>query len=186
MRQPDVLPEFVKRFDSIVKKHGTEAGYYGHASVGCLHIRPLINLKNQEGIDRMVSISDEISDLVLEFGGSLSGEHGDGLVRSGYNKKMFGDKIYQAFKDVKNTFDPNNIMNPGKIVDSPSMTENLRYGTSYNTLPIKTGFSFEQENGFAAAIEMCNGQGACRKTTSGVMCPSYMVCLLYTSPSPRD
>tara|TARA_Y100000996_G_scaffold408426_1_gene387474 strand:- start:1436 stop:4333 length:2898 start_codon:yes stop_codon:yes gene_type:complete len=174
---PEVLPEFVKRFDSIVKKHGTEAGYYGHASVGCLHIRPLINLKNQEGIDRMVSISDEISDLVLEFGGSLSGEHGDGLVRSGYNKKMFGDKIYQAFKDVKNTFDPNNIMNPGKIVDSPSMTENLRYGTSYNTLPIKTGFSFEQENGFAAAIEMCNGQGACRKTTSGVMCPSYMVTL---------
>ncbi|MBA13136.1 MAG: anaerobic glycerol-3-phosphate dehydrogenase subunit C [Chloroflexi bacterium] len=172
---PEVLPEFVKRFDSIVRKHGTEAGYYGHASVGCLHIRPLINLKNQEGVDRMVAISDEISDLVLEFGGSLSGEHGDGLVRSGYNEKMFGPKIYGAFKEVKKTFDPNNIMNPGKIVDAPPMTENLRYGTTYNTLPIETGFAFEQEKGFASAIEMCNGQGACRKITSGVMCPSYMV-----------
>ena len=172
---PEVLPEFVKRFDSIVRKHGTEAGYYGHASVGCLHIRPLINLKNQEGIDRMVAIADEISDLVLEFGGSLSGEHGDGLVRSGYNKKMFGPKIYEAFREVKNTFDPDNIMNPGKIVDSPSMKENLRYGTTYNTIPIETGFDFDQENGFASAIERCNGQGACRKITSGVMCPSYMV-----------
>ena len=98
---PDVLPEFVSKFDKIVKKHGTEAGYYGHASVGCLHIRPLINLKEQVGIDRMVAISDEISDLVLEFGGSLSGEHGDGLVRSGYNEKMFGPEIYEAFREVK-------------------------------------------------------------------------------------
>ncbi|MDE0745702.1 MAG: FAD-binding oxidoreductase, partial [SAR202 cluster bacterium] len=92
---PEVLPEFVKRFDQIIKKNGTEAGYYGHASVGCLHIRPLVNLKNQEGIDRMVAISEEISDLVLEYGGSLSGEHGDGLVRSGFNRKMFGDQLYE-------------------------------------------------------------------------------------------
>jgi len=114
---PDVLPEFVSRFDKIVKKHGTEAGYYGHASVGCLHIRPLINLKEQVGIDRMVAISDEISDLVLEFGGSLSGEHGDGLVRSGYNEKMFGPEIYEAFREVKSAFDPNGIMNPGVLID---------------------------------------------------------------------
>jgi FAD/FMN-containing dehydrogenase/Fe-S oxidoreductase len=172
---PEVLPEFVRRFDAIVRKHGTQAGYYGHASVGCLHIRPLINLKTQDGIDRMVGIADEISDLVLEFGGSLSGEHGDGIVRSGYNEKMFGSKIYQAFKEVKKTFDPNNIMNPGKIVDSLPMKENLRYGTTYNTIPIETGFSWDKEKGFAAAIEMCNGQGACKKITSGVMCPSYMV-----------
>ena len=171
---PDVLPEFVRRFDSIVRKHGTEAGYYGHASVGCLHIRPLINLKNQEGIDRMVAISDEISDLVLEFGGSMSGEHGDGLVRSGYNEKMFGSQIYQAFRDVKTTFDPKRIMNPGKIVDSPPMTENLRYGTTYRTLSPETGFEFSEEGNFATAIEMCNGQGACRKVHGGTMCPSYM------------
>ena len=138
---PDVLPEFVSRFDKIVKKHGTEAGYYGHASVGCLHIRPLINLKEQVGIDRMVAISDEISDLVLEFGGSLSGEHGDGLVRSGYNEKMFGPAIYEAFREVKSAFDPNGIMNPGKIVDSPSMTENLRYGTSYSPQTPTPGLS---------------------------------------------
>ena len=171
---PHVLPEFVRRFDSIVRKHGTEAGYYGHASVGCLHIRPLINLKNQEGIDRMVAISDEISDLVLEFGGSMSGEHGDGLVRSGYNEKMFGSQIYQAFRDVKTTFDPKRIMNPGKIVDSPPMTENLRYGTTYRTLSPETGFEFSEEGNFATAIEMCNGQGACRKVHGGTMCPSYM------------
>ena len=172
---PDVLPEFVSRFDKIVKKHGTEAGYYGHASVGCLHIRPLINLKEQVGIDRMVAISDEISDLVLEFGGSLSGEHGDGLVRSGYNEKMFGPEIYEAFREVKSAFDPNGIMNPGKIVDSPSMTENLRYGTSYSPQTPTPGFNFHEEGNFSTAIEMCNGQGACRKVTGGTMCPSYMV-----------
>tara|TARA_B100002003_G_C14136205_1_gene546466 strand:- start:898 stop:2634 length:1737 start_codon:yes stop_codon:yes gene_type:complete len=172
---PDVLPEFVKRFDQIVKKNGTEAGYYGHASVGCLHIRPLVNLKNQEGIDRMVAISEEISDLVLEYGGSLSGEHGDGLVRSGFNRKMFGDQLYEAFREVKSTFDPQGIMNPGKIVDSPSMTDNLRYGTSYHTLNPDTGFAYRTEGGsFASAIEMCNGQGACRKVIGGTMCPSYM------------
>ena len=173
---PEVLPEFVSKFDKIIKKHGTEAGYYGHASVGCLHIRPLINLKNQEGIDRMKGIADEVSDLVLEYGGSLSGEHGDGLVRSGYNEKMFGSQLYQAFKDVKNTFDPKGIMNPGKIVDSPPMTENLRYGTTYNTINPGNGFGFNTEGGsLPSAIEMCNGQGECRKVTSGTMCPSYMV-----------
>ena len=172
---PEVLPEFVKRFDQIVKKNGTEAGYYGHASVGCLHIRPLVNLKNQEGIDRMVAISEEISDLVLEYGGSLSGEHGDGLVRSGFNRKMFGDQLYEAFREVKSTFDPQGIMNPGKIVDSPSMTDNLRYGTSYHTLNPDTEFAYRTEGGsFASAIEMCNGQGACRKVIGGTMCPSYM------------
>jgi FAD/FMN-containing dehydrogenase/Fe-S oxidoreductase len=173
---PEVLPEFVKKFDQIIKKNGTEAGYYGHASVGCLHIRPLINLKNQKGIDRMVAISEEISDLVLEYGGSLSGEHGDGLVRSGFNRKMFGDQLYEAFRGVKSTFDPQGIMNPGKIVDSQPMTDNLRYGANYHTLTRETGFAYRTEGGsFASAIEMCNGQGACKKVIGGTMCPSYMV-----------
>ena len=122
----------------------------------------------------MVAISDEISDLVLEFGGSMSGEHGDGLVRSGYNEKMFGSQIYQAFRDVKTAFDPKKIMNPGKIVDSPPMTDNLRYGSTYGTLSPQTGFAFAEEGSFATAIEMCNGQGACRKVHGGTMCPSYM------------
>ena len=172
---PEKLPQFVMRFDEIVKAHGTEAGYYGHASVGCLHIRPLIDIKKPDGVDRMVAIAEEISDLVLEYGGSLSGEHGDGLVRSPFNEKMFGGQLYQAFRDVKKAFDPDGIMNPGKITDAAPMTENLRLGPGYSTMPISTGFHFSEEGSFAHAIEMCNGQGACRKVLGGTMCPSYMV-----------
>ena len=171
---PEYLPDFVRRFDEIVTSHGTEAGYYGHASVGCLHIRPLINLKRQEDVDRMVAIAEEIGDLVMEYGGSMSGEHGDGLVRSWFNRKMFGDQLYDAFRDVKRTFDPNGVMNPGKIVDAQPMTENLRIGPQYSPLPLDTGFAFGSEGSFAHGIEMCNGQGACRKTLGGTMCPSYM------------
>ena len=172
---PEKLPEYVRRFDEIVREHGTTAGYYGHASVGCLHIRPLIDLKLQEGADRMVSIATQISDLVLEYGGAMSGEHGDGLVRSVWNEKMFGPQLYDAFRDVKRAFDPKGIMNPGKIVDPAPMTENLRIGPTYRPLDLKTGFAYSEEGGFAGAVEMCNGQGACRKVSSGTMCPSYMV-----------
>ena len=172
---PEVLPEFVRRFDKIVRDHGTQAGYYGHASVGCLHIRPLIDLKRQDGVDKMVSISEEVSDLVLEFGGSMSGEHGDGLVRSGFIEKMFGGQLYDAFRQVKRAFDPKGIMNPGKIVDSPPMTESLRISPAYSTANVQTGFAYSKEGSFAHAIEMCNGQGACRKVLGGTMCPSYMV-----------
>ena len=171
---PEKLPQFVKRFDEIVKEHGTEAGYYGHASVGCLHIRPLIDVKGDEGVEKMISIASEISDLVLEYGGSMSGEHGDGLVRSVWNEKMFGGQLYSAFREVKRAFDPNGIMNPGKIVDSPPMTENLRMGPTYSTMPVDSVFTYH-EGDYASAIEMCNGQGACRKVTGGTMCPSYMV-----------
>ena len=172
---PEKLPEFVRRFDRIVQGHGTTAGYYGHASVGCLHIRPLVDLKVQVGVDRMVAIAEEVSDLVLEFGGAMSGEHGDGLARSVWIEKMFGPRIYEAFREVKRAFDPEGIMNPGKIVDSPPMTENLRISPAYRTMELGTGHAFAQESGFAGAIEMCNGQGACRKVTGGTMCPSYMV-----------
>lgn len=171
---PKVLPDFVKRFDEIIRAHNTEAGYYGHASVGCLHIRPLINLKNNEGVERMVDIMEDVSSLILEFGGAFSGEHGDGLVRGPWNEKMFGSRLYNVFRRVKNTFDPSGIMNPGKIVDSPPMTENLRINPEYRTAEVHTGFSFKREGGFAAAIEQCNGQGACRKINAGSMCPSFM------------
>ena len=172
---PHHLPEYVRRFDQIVRDHGASAGYYGHASVGCLHIRPLIDLKLREDVDRMASIAEAVSDLVLEFGGAMSGEHGDGLVRSVWNEKMFGPQLYQAFREVKAAFDPHGIMNPGKIVDSPPMTENLRYTPAYRPLEVLTGFGYSAEGSFAGAIEMCNGQGACRKVLSGTMCPSYMV-----------
>ena len=182
---PEVLPDFVRRFDEIVRDHGTTAGYYGHASVGCLHIRPLIDLKRQDGVDRMVSIAEEISDLVLEYGGSISGEHGDGLVRSPWLEKMFGPRICRAFADVKRAFDPKGIMNPGKIVDPPPMTENLRTGPSYSPVEYRSGFAFAQEGGFASATEMCNGQGACRKL-GGTMCPSYMAHARRGALAPRQ
>ena len=171
---PELLPEFVRRFDEIVRENGTTAGYYGHASVGCLHIRPLIDLKRHEGVGRMVSIAAQVSDLVLEFGGSMSGEHGDGLVRSVWIEKMFGTRLYDAFREVKRAFDPKGIMNPGKIVDSQPMTDNLRVSPDYRAQQPETVFAFAEEGGFAAAAEMCNGQGACRKL-GGTMCPSYMV-----------
>ena len=170
---PEKLGPFVRRFDEIVRNHNTEAGYYGHASVGCLHIRPLVSLKDADGINRMVSIADEISDLVKEFGGSLSGEHGDGIVRGVWAEKMFGPELVKAFREVKRTFDPRGIMNPGKIIDCPPMTENLRYGTSYSTVSVPTTLDFSLDTDYAGAVEMCNGMGACRKL-EGTMCPSYM------------
>ena len=171
---PQRLGEYVRRFDEIVKAHGTTAGYYGHASVGCLHIRPLVNLKNNQDVDRMVSIAKEVGDLVLEYGGSFSGEHGDGIVRGVWTEKMFGPTIYQAFREVKRAFDPQGIMNPGKIVDCPPMTENLRYAPPPPTESFDTKLDFSSDFGYAGAVEMCNGMGACRKAT-GTMCPSYMV-----------
>ena len=172
---PEFLPEYVKRFNQILLEHETTAGYYGHASVGCLHIRPMINLKLQEDVDKMVSIADEVSNLVLEFEGSISGEHGDGLVRSPWLEKMFGSQLYDAFGQVKKAFDPKGIMNPGKIVDSTNMTENLRVKQNTPPVNLKTRFNYSREGNFYNAVEMCNGQGACRKTLTGTMCPSYMV-----------
>lgn len=171
---PEKLPEYVRRFDSIVRSHNTYAGYYGHASVGCLHIRPMINIKSENGLKDLVSISNEISDLVLEFNGSMSGEHGDGIVRGVWTEKMLGSTLYQAFKDLKKTFDPHNILNPGKIINTPPMTENLRLSPQYRAPEPSTILDFSKEGGFARAIEMCNGVGECRKHLTGTMCPSYM------------
>ncbi|MSQ12124.1 MAG: FAD-binding oxidoreductase [Dehalococcoidia bacterium] len=172
---PARLPEYVRRFDELVRAHGTTAAYYGHASVGCLHIRPLINLKLDEGVQRMAAIADGVADLVLEYGGSLSGEHGDGIVRGGFTERMFGAQLTQAFRDLKRAFDPKGIMNPGKIVDCPPLTENLRAGFAARARHLATGLDFAADGGFVSAVEQCNGQGACRKTVEGVMCPSYMV-----------
>jgi Fe-S oxidoreductase/FAD/FMN-containing dehydrogenase len=172
--EPRKLPEFIKRFRDVITRHNAVAGYYGHCSVGCMHIRPLINLKQQSEVAKMVSIANEISDLVLEFNGAMSGEHGDGLARSHFNEKLFGPALYQAFRQVKRAFDPNNLMNPGKIVDAPAMTESLRISPAYLTWQPSATLDFSGQGGFARAVEMCSGMGECRKKLEGTMCPSYM------------
>jgi FAD/FMN-containing dehydrogenase/Fe-S oxidoreductase len=171
---PEKLSAFIGRFLAIIESHATTAGVYAHASVGCLHVRPVINLKTEEGVRKFASIAEAVSDLVVEYGGALSGEHGDGLVRSPFMRKLFGDVLYEAFREIKRTFDPLGILNPGKIVDSPPLTSSLRFGISYKTRETTSWFDFSEYGGVAGAIEMCSGVGACRKKLSGTMCPSYM------------
>jgi FAD/FMN-containing dehydrogenase/Fe-S oxidoreductase len=171
---PKYLPVFVPRFREIMAKHGTDGAYYGHCSVGCLHIRPIINLKTERSLAQVQAIADDITDLVMEFGGAISSEHGDGRARSPYLERVYGATILQAFRELKRAFDPKNLMNPGNIVDSPALTENLRYGPAYKTWEPVTLLDFSKQGGFAALVEMCNGVGVCRKTMEGTMCPSYM------------
>ena len=174
---PEKLHDYIARFLAIVKRHGTSAGVYAHASVGCLHVRPVVNMKTDAGVRLFESIATEVADLVLEFGGALSGEHGDGLVRSPFMRKMYGATLYDAFRTIKRTFDPHGIFNPGKIVDAPPLTENLRYGAGYLTPDPATHFDYSEFGGFGGAVEMCSGLGVCRKKLSGTMCPSYMATL---------
>ncbi|CAN5763175.1 FAD-binding and (Fe-S)-binding domain-containing protein [soil metagenome] len=168
------LAEYVDEIRRLCAAHGTTAAYYAHASAGCLHIRPLISLKNQSGIQTMDEITRAAAGLAAKFGGVMSGEHGDGLQRSELNRVIFGDDLYNAMVDLKRIFDPENLMNPDKVVEAPPLVESLRYGASYSSLPVDTYLDFDPEGGFAAAIEMCNGAGVCRKIGSGTMCPSYM------------
>jgi FAD/FMN-containing dehydrogenase len=172
---PEKLSEFIGRFLDLLKTHGTTAGIYAHASVGCLHVRPVVNMKTAEGIRKFEAIANDVADLVLEYGGALSGEHGDGYVRSPFMRKMFGSELYEAFREIKRTFDPHGILNPGKIVDAPPLTANLRFGPAYQATKPDTYFDYSDYGGFAGAVEMCSGVGACRKTLAGNMCPSYMV-----------
>jgi FAD/FMN-containing dehydrogenase/Fe-S oxidoreductase len=171
---PERLSEYIGRFLEILRAHETTAGIYAHASVGCLHVRPVINMKTEAGLRKFEAIANEVADLVLDYGGALSGEHGDGLVRSPFLQKMFGQTIYEAFREIKRTFDPEGLFNPGKIVDAPPLTSNLRFGTAYTARNPKTFFDFSEYGGIAGAIEMCSGVGACRKKLAGTMCPSYM------------
>ena len=171
---PERLRDYIERFLDIVHRHGTVAGAYAHASVGCLHVRPVVNLKTEAGVRTFEGIAADVADLVLEFGGALSGEHGDGLVRSPFMRKMYGPVLYEAFRQIKRTFDPRGILNPGKIVDSPPLTANLRYGAGYVTPNPTTWFDYSEFGGLGGAVDMCSGLGACRKTLEGTMCPSYM------------
>jgi Fe-S oxidoreductase len=172
---PEKLRDFIARFLEIIRAHETTAGIYAHASVGCLHVRPVINLKTEQGVRKFEAIAQAVADLVLEFGGALSGEHGDGFVRSPFMRQMFGPVLYEAFREVKRTFDPLGILNPGKIVDSPPLTANLRFGAGYKTPDPESWFDYSEYGGMGGAVEMCSGVGACRKKLAGTMCPSYMV-----------
>jgi len=172
---PEHLAQYIGRFREILDRHGAQAAFYAHASVGCIHVRPLIDLKDAQQVETMRAISEAVGELVIEFGGAMSAEHGDGLVRGWFLERFFGPTIYQAFRTIKGAFDPQGLMNPGKIVDAPAMTENLRYGPTYQPMPVKTHFDWSRDGGMAAAIELCSGIGACRKTIDGTMCPSYMV-----------
>lgn len=168
------LAEYVAEIQELCKKLDRQLAMYAHASVGVIHLRPLLNLKNEEDVQILQTISEEAFKLVQKYGGSWSGEHGDGLVRSYKIPEFYGDQLYQAFREVKATFDPAGIMNPGKIVNPQRMTENLRISPEYKTAFPATYYRFEEEGGFDRAIEMCTGVGQCRKTLVGSMCPSYI------------
>lgn len=168
-----VLPEYISRVLKICENNGTEVAMYAHASVGVIHVRPILDLRQDEDIKRFDKIAKETFDLVMEYGGSWSGEHGDGLVRSAFNEEFFGSQIYGALQQTKKLFDPANLMNPGKIVNSPPITEHLRYGADYKDEKINTIYHYRNDNSFEDAVHMCTGVGECRKILGGTMCPSF-------------
>ena len=171
---PACLPEYVNRFTSVLQRHGLVAGFYGHCSVGCLHIRPFMDLTSSAELATMSTVAAEIRDLVGEFGGANSSEHGDGLARSEFNRVVFGDALYDAMCEVKQLFDPDALMNPGKIVNAPPMTENIRDVALLPAPALSTRLSFAATGGMRGAADRCMNIGVCRKGSTGVMCPSYM------------
>ena len=172
---PAVLGAYTRRFREILRAHGLSAGFYGHCSVGCLHVRPFVDLTEPGQVATMRAVAEEVRDLVLEFGGVNSSEHGDGLVRSEFNRAVFGDALYAAMGEAKRLFDPGNRMNPGKIVDAPPMTSNLREASPPPPARYVSRIAFP--GGMRGAADRCMNIGLCRKTASGVMCPSYMATL---------
>ena len=171
------LAEYTRRLDEVFARHGTRGTWYAHASVGTLHVRPIVDLKVEDGARTMRAIAEECFEMVREYRGSHSGEHGDGIVRSEFHEAMFGPRLVGAFEEVKDAFDPHGLFNPGKIVRPERMDDRelFRYKPGYAPLPIETGLDWSEWGGFDRAVEMCNNNGACRKSDPGVMCPSYRV-----------
>jgi len=171
------LADYTARLKEIFKKYGTSGMFYAHASVGTLHVRPVLNMKSDKDIENMRSISEEAFEMVKDYKGSHSGEHGDGIVRSEFHEMMFGKKITNAFEEIKDTFDSKNLLNPGKIVRPFKSNDRslMRYKSGYQTENIDTHYDWSNWGEFSDAVEMCNNNGACRKLDSGVMCPSYRV-----------
>ncbi len=171
------LPAFVAEFQDVLDAHDTFASYYAHAGPGVLHIRPLINTKTVDGLESYEQIADEVTDLVIKYGGSVSGEHGDGRARTQWNRKLYGDQLWDAFRQLKDAYDPDWILNPGNICGDHDITENLRFSPSYE---FDSGFdpalNWDNENGYQGMVELCHGCGGCRgaqETVGGVMCPTY-------------
>jgi len=171
------LAEYTDRLTQVFRKHGTTGTWYAHASVGCLHVRPILNMKDESGAKKMRAIAEEAMAMVREYKGSHSGEHGDGIARSEFHEPMFGSRLVRAFEEIKDRFDPAGLFNPGKIVRPPRMDDRslFRYQPGYAVTPLDTALDWSEWGGFGAAIEMCNNNGACRKREPGVMCPSYRV-----------
>jgi FAD/FMN-containing dehydrogenase/Fe-S oxidoreductase len=173
------LADYTQRLNDIFAKHGTRGTMYAHASEGCLHVRPVLNLKLEKDVKAMRAIAEETFAMVREYKGSHSGEHGDGIMRSEFHEAMFGERIIADFKEVKHRFDPDNVLNPGKVVDPPKMDDRslFRYPPGYRIDELKTVLDWSAYpgagGGFQGAVEMCNNNGACRKLEGGVMCPSY-------------
>ncbi|MFA9444877.1 FAD-binding and (Fe-S)-binding domain-containing protein [Egicoccus sp. AB-alg6-2] len=173
---PRHLAEYTEQFAAILEAHGLRAGFYGHASAGCLHVRPFMDLTRPGEVDKLRTVAREVAELVTSFGGVNSSEHGDGLVRSEFNRELFGDELYGAMREVKGLFDPDQRMNPGKKVDAPPMTDHLREPALPVARPLPTAFDFGGGTGMFDAANRCMRIGACRKpaTSGGTMCPSYM------------
>jgi len=177
---PD-LAEYTDRLTEIFKKHGTNGTWYAHASVGCLHVRPVLNMKLDKDVQSMRAIAEEAFELVRRYKGSHSGEHGDGISRSEFHDQMFGSRMISTFEEVKHHFDPNGLFNPGKIVNAPKMDDRslFRYHGNYASEEFDTQLDWSlwpgSGGGFQGAVEMCNNNGACRKLKGGTMCPSYRV-----------
>ncbi|MBR1174281.1 FAD-binding protein [Bradyrhizobium sp. KB893862 SZCCT0404] len=173
------LADYTQRLGEVFAKHGTSGTMYAHASEGCLHVRPVLNLKLEKDVKAMRAIAEETFALVREYKGSHSGEHGDGLVRSEFHETMFGERLVADFREVKHRFDPDGVLNPGKIVDAPKMDDRslFRFKPDYRVGELKTKLDWSAYpgagGGFQGAVEMCNNNGACRKLEGGVMCPSY-------------
>lgn len=183
---PD-LADYTERLNDVFEKHGTKGTWYAHASVGCLHVRPVLNMKDPSDVRTMRAVAEECFALVREYKGSHSGEHGDGIVRSEFHESMFGPRIVRAFEAVKDAFDPSALLNPGRVVRPPRMDDRtlFRYGPEYAADPAFTpvldwsghpqAATGGARAGLLAAVEMCNNNGTCRKFDAGVMCPSYRV-----------
>jgi FAD/FMN-containing dehydrogenase/Fe-S oxidoreductase len=174
----DNLADYTDAVTAVFDRHGTRGTWYAHASVGCLHVRPILNMKDPADIRRMRRIAEETADLVRRCKGSYSGEHGDGISRSEFIEPMFGQRLTRAFEAVKDTLDPDNLLNPGKIVRPLSMDDRalMRFGEGYATaLPGPAALDWSAHGGIGGAVEMCNNNGTCRKLVGGAMCPSYRV-----------
>ena len=172
-----MLAEFGAAVEDIFARHGTSSTWYAHASVGCLHVRPSLNVKDPSDVVAFRAIAEEVQRVAGRLGGSYSGEHGDGILRSEFIEPMLGARLTRAFREVKRAFDPGGMMNPGKIVDPPRMDDRelFRYGPSYKAAALPVATDWSDNGGFARAVEACNNNGACRKMDPGVMCPSYRV-----------